>query len=270
MSFAGPCALTEQLAKMARSQSEGSRTALELLERTAAGKAGEIVGDSTRLGLASGGALENRDFLHPSARACALRQLGETGLADAELFLTAFRQADVGTDSGNQVWPSAQIGLRNIRLLRIQDPQLKVEFLERTLTEPHDADSDADLKIWAANQLCDRGALESLAVTRTVFLNLWSGRPGEVEAEFCETRIRVMHRDSDPVKAIATVLSVDSETRLLEWAVARLTSMHLQAADVALDRFADTISKLPGGSPTRQRLGRFKQQIERTRVTGAR
>jgi hypothetical protein len=110
--------------------------------------------------------------------------------------------------------------------------------------------------IWAFNQLCDRGALASLPLIQRSVRASWSGQYGEDELTFCETRIQVLRRSPDRVKALGSVLNVDGAegTRLQLWAIYQLDSMHFPQADAELDRFAGEIGRLPERSMERQSL----------------
>jgi hypothetical protein len=76
--------------------------------------------------------------------------------------------------------------------------------------------------------------------------------------------MRVVASNPDRVKALASVLTVGGDAangRLAGWAVNELNSMQTQPAEAELDRFAREIGELPEGSPTRARLGAYRQEI---------
>jgi hypothetical protein len=172
-------------------------------------------------------------------------------------FLASLKQADIGTDSGQQIWPAAQIALREARLRRITDAQSRNDFLEAILTEPHDAVSNSAIGHWAVDQLCDRGALTSLSAIQKAIRNRMNGQRDEDEIAFCETRIQVIRRNPDRIKALGSVLVLDNsagDTRLELWAILQLDAMHSPRADAELDRFASEITKVSEQSAKRQRL----------------
>lgn len=262
--YAGYCALLERVATLAASQ-QTSTVALELLERVAEGRTGSIrAGSEAQVGLVPG-ELQQKGFDIPPLRGCALRKIGETALPEAVDFLAKLKPADFGTDTTGQLWPAAQIALQTAFLNRIADPQLKIEFLERTLTELQGQKSDGAVEGWAVDQLCDRGALGALPVIQQSIRKLLSGQSGADEIQFCEARIHVLFSEPDRSKALGSVLSVDNgaeDTRLAWWAINQLASMHSPNADAELDRFASEIGKLPEGFPKREHLSVFKQAVQ--------
>ena len=254
--YAGQCKLLDEVQAATGSQSKVGAAALNLLERVALGQVRAISPEAqVEVGLKPV-ALQLKDFEEPTVRACALRKIGETGLPEAEEFLASLKQADIGTDSGQQIWPAAQVALRDARLRRT-DPQSRIGFLESVLTEPHDAVSNGAVRLWAVGELCDRGSLVSLSVIQKSIRNFWTGQRGEDEIRFCEARIHVIRRNPDRVKALGSALALDDgvdDTRLRLWAIYQLDEMHSSEADAELDRFANDISKLPKQSPMRQRV----------------
>jgi hypothetical protein len=262
--FAGECAVVGQAAAVAALRTSQGRIGLEALENVAAGKAHSVsTGAEVRIGL-SPGVLHGKDFLEPAVRACALRSLGEIGSPEATEFLSEFKPPPAAEDPGQLIWPAAQIALGEARLRNIGDTQSKIVFLERTLTEPHDAVSNSALTHWAVNQLCDRGALVSLSAIQQSIRNRGNGARDEAEITFCEERIRVVRRDPDPVKALRSVLKTEvnsNNLRIIEWAVAQLAKIGSPAADAELDRFASEIAKLPENSSAQLFLSRFRQEI---------
>ena len=117
---------------------------------------------------------------------------------------------------------------------------------------------------WASQQLCDQGASTALPLIERSITNNWPGTHGAEEIAFCESRIRVISRDPDRVKALRSVLSIDNEAvseRLIRWAVAQLDSMHSAAADAELDRFANELRKLREGSPQYLRFGLVRDEL---------
>jgi hypothetical protein len=126
--YAGHCALLDRVLAVTRSQSHTSTIAIELLERVAEGRAGTISTESeVQVGLTPG-VLTQKAFNEATVRACALQKLGESGLPEAVGFLEKLKPADFGTDTTQQLWPAAQIGLRVALLNRIEDVRSRIEF----------------------------------------------------------------------------------------------------------------------------------------------
>jgi len=171
--YAGQCALIDRLSTIAVSEPTKSASPLELLERVAEGRTDEIRVDSEAEVGVPPGTLQQAVFAAAAVRACALRKIGETGLPEAYEFLANLQQAVIGNDSGHQIWPAAQIALRDVHLRRILDPQSQIDFLEANLTEPHDAISGSAIEHWATDSLCDRGALISLSAIQKSIRNRW-------------------------------------------------------------------------------------------------
>jgi hypothetical protein len=270
--YFGQCKLLGQILDTAKSRTPATATALDLLEHIAQGRADTLpAGAEAQVGVPPG-KLREKDFRAPEVRACALWNIGASGLPGAIEFLSKFTLADVAEDPGRQVWPVAQIALRNARLNQVSERQSREEFLENTLTEPHDAIAKSAVENWAVDQLCDGGFLAALPVIRKSIRNRMNGQRDEDEVQFCEGRIRVASSNPDPIKALASVLSSSlnrtwmspSEDKLTGWAVARLDAMHSPAADAELDRFAADIAKLHGEPATQ--LWVFRETIQHLRT----
>ena len=88
---------------------------------------------------------------------------------------------------------------------------------------------------------------------------------GESQIRFCESRVQVLSRDVDRVKALASVLRVDDNgegnTALQAWAVEQLLALHRPEADRELARYSIQIDKLPEQSPERERLYSVREEI---------
>jgi hypothetical protein len=257
------CKALDQAVTIAVSQSQTSRTALDVLELVAMGRMAEISAESAaKVGLPTDH-LSDPGFSDPDLRGCAFRKIAATGLSEAEAFLRDLKRADVRTDDSLYIWAQSQVALRDARFRRIADPQLKIEFLETTLMEPEM--SRDPVGHWAVDQLCDRGALGSLVVIQEAVRKRRNGQRDEDEIAFCEARIRVLYGKPDPVKALGSVLSLNrgaEDTRLTSWAIQQLVSMHSQTADAELDRFASEIARLPTQSPDRGRFLHFREEIQ--------
>lgn len=262
--YAGQCRLLDKILAAVAAQPQTATIALELLERVALGRTPEINSEFEAQVGAVPGYLQNPEFKTPTVRAYAFWKIGETGLPDAVDFLAKLKPADIGIDTSQQIWPAAQIALRNARLKGIENPQAKVEFLKSTLTGPHDAISNSAVTTWAVNQLCDHGAHTASPEIQKSIRARMERQDGEDEIRFCEARIQVVFRNPDRVKALGSVLSVagvTEEDRLVRWAIYQLGEMRSPDADAELKRFATEIGRLPDSSPQKRRLTAFKGEI---------
>ncbi len=255
------CSLLSEVGSVATSQSRSSPVALGVLERVALGRIAEISAESAaQVGLRD--RLADTWFSTAEVRACAFRAIGETGLAEAVDFLQNLNRAEIGTDTSQEMWAASQVALWDARFRRIEDPQLKIKFLESTLTEPEMPRDPVGH--WAADQLCDRGALGSLVIIQEAIRTRRNGQRDEDEIAFCEARIRVVYGKPDRVKALASLLRVEKageNARLTEWAIQQLASIHSREAQAELDRFANEIGRLPVASPGRERFLQFREVI---------
>ncbi|MCC6367216.1 MAG: hypothetical protein IT165_27160 [Bryobacterales bacterium] len=255
--------ILDRIFALSLNEDEIGRIAIDVLEKVALGRLSNI-GPQTeaRIGLV-GGMLRRPEYGSATVRAHAFRKIGESSSPEALGFLTRVQQADVGPDSSQEIWPAVQIALTNARLSKIDDPRVKAEFLERTLTEEKVHYGGGELAHWVVDKLCDSGATTSLVIIRQSIRSRISGPRGESEIRFCEARIEVVSRSPDRMKALSSVLRVDgdAEEMLLRWAIYQLEEMHSPAADAELDRFATEIGKLPVSSQ-RQRLEILKKRIE--------
>jgi hypothetical protein len=226
--------------------------ALGVLERVAEGRPVEI--DPLAAGKIGLKPSEVQDsyLKSPSARAYAMRTIGEVDLPEALNYLSRLKREDFSSDDSGHLWPAAFIGLHTARLNRISDSQGKIEFLENGL------EGGGFIARWAANELCDRGSQKSLPFIRASIKKRDSSQRGENEIRFCEVRTRVLTHDPDRLKALVSVLSVNDDqsgSRDLElWAVGQLVALHLLEADQALERYRGEIDKLPAKSSAKERL----------------
>lgn len=262
----------DRLARLIGPPSQTARAALELLELVAKGRTDEIpAGSETLVGLAPA-QLHQPAYAQASVRAYALRKIGEANTHEALDFLQNLKQADLAPDSGLQVWPAAQVALRNALLNKIVDPHSKIEFLEATLTEPHDAISNSAIGHWAVEQLCDRGSMGSIPAIQRSLRYMWTGARGEEEIAYCEARIQILSSNPDRAKALGSILRMDNaevSDRLTRWAIFQLDSMNSPTADAELDRFSNEMGKLREGSPAYARYWEFKEMIRAHREARA-
>lgn len=250
--------LLDRISMKAAELSLTGTTALELLKLVALGRTQEI---STELEVKVGltvGQLRQKEFSSDSIRSYAFQKIGETDLPDALEFLATLKRNDIGVDSLGQVWLAAHYALANTLLNRIADPQLRIQFLERTVTDRGPAIN------WAAEQLCNGGPVASLALVEKYLREIRSDQYGEDEIRFCEARMQVIARSPDRINALGSVLSANTgseQDRLVKWAIYQLAEMGSSMADAELKRFMTEIERLPDGSPRKQRLSAFKGEI---------
>ena len=265
--YLGETSLLDSIFALTGTPSQTAATALELLESVALGRTSTIrAGAESQVGLAPG-VLRDPRFAQVSVRVHAIQRIGECGRPEALEFLQKLQRADLGEDTTQMIWPNARVALRNALLSRIADPQTKSEFLVKTLTE--EGDGRGLTAYWAANLLCDHGVSMALPIIRRSFRNSWSGQHAEDAITFCETRMQVVSRDPDRVKALASVLTVDNgavSDELIQWAVHQLDSMHSPSADAELDRFANELGKLREGSPQYGRFSLSRDELSRVRA----
>jgi len=263
--FLVECRQLDLVYKAVNADSPASQTAFEVLKLVALGQADGIDdGQRTRVGLKPE-QLKGAAFKNPNVRMYAFERIGAPGLPEALDFLENLEEDDVGTDAVHQVWPVAQIALRQSHLNRISDPQARRAFFEKTVTELHDPISRDGVVTWAVDQLCDSGAFASLPLIRESIRKRDSGPRSEVRIQYCEALMDVVARDPDRIKAIATVLRVNNasyDRKLALWAVYQLNSMNSPKADAELKRFAGEIAALPETSPQKRELGFFDKYIQ--------
>jgi len=265
--YAGQCRLIDNVAERAVPHPEQRGEALRFLELIALGQAKDVTRTTEALLGRTSGPLQDEEYRAPSVRGCALRALGRTGLPQALEFLGRLKQGDFADDSSQQVWPEAHIALHEARLNAIQDADAQVEFLARIVSEQ----VTGTTAYWASNQLCDRGASQSLPAIRESLRRNWSGSYGENEVRFCEARVQVIRSNPDRVKALAAVLTTwgSEDMRLLRWAVDQLDGLATPAADAEVDRFLAKAEALPDGDTRKQTLASMRQQVREERRSRA-
>jgi hypothetical protein len=123
-------------------------------------------------------------------RVRALQNLGKTGLPEVVDILRSFKFSGAAKNYPEdrdhpRFWPAVQIGLREVMLGGIVDPEARSAFLENVLTEPHDAMSKGAVLLWVITALCDSGSSPALPRIRQTLSDLWPGQPfAEEEAAF--------------------------------------------------------------------------------------
>jgi hypothetical protein len=247
------------------------RVALEILEHVAEGHPDSVSEESaSQVGLKTTEFQEFREayFKDSSVRVRALLKIGDTALPEAVQYLSSLTPTGLSADDSHQVWPAAQVALRQALLTRIPDAQGKIEFLENTLVEPHDAVSNSGVTNWTIQALCNRGSLTSLPMIQKSLFNSFGVQRAQEEMQFCESRMRVVSGDPDRTKALASVLTIDGgikDQRLTSWAIYQLASMHSSKADAELKRYSAAIEKLPAGFPDKEHLRQFSGAIRSLR-----
>jgi hypothetical protein len=200
-------------------------------------------------------------------RAHALRKLGESGLPEALRYLSAISPAESGTDYSHQVWSAARIALQVALLNNISTQQAKIAFLRKAMTLQNQGHPDGEVQVWAINELCDRGDLESLPAIKEWFMSAYSGATAERQAvQYCEERMRVVSSDPNRVNALASILRLGAQPPdaiLTSWAILQLAALHSPEADREIARFGAEIALLPRDSPARQQLGVIEDGIRR-------
>jgi hypothetical protein len=265
------CGLLNKIGAMAAAESTGS-AALSVLEQIAKAGNQNISADlEKQLGLTPG------DLHHPAysdvgVRVCALHSLGRTGLPGAADFLRNFNLSDAAGDKSNRLWPAAQIALREALLSGIADAQLRSEFLENVLKEPHDARSNSSVTHWAVDELCDYGDSVALPQVRRSIRNRGNGQRDEDEIAFCEARMQIVARDSDRARALGSVfgsvVSLEGSAegrRLIEWAMWQLAAIKSASATAELEQVATQLSALQKSSPGDQELSELVENINNLR-----
>jgi len=254
MPGSGYCTLLDRVASVATSRPQARAIALDVLERIALDRAGEINPETQQQVGLSPNQLQDKGFRATEVRICAVRKIGETALPEAVDFLKTLDQADLGTNEETvmllRVMGHGAIRIATLR--QIQDPQAQIQYLERTADEM----AGSGLGAWAANELCDRASLNSIAVIEKAFRKAWSGQYGEDQTTFCKARIFTLYGKPDRAKALGAVLNVETSTQndqLATWAIQQLALMHSPAADAELARFAKEIDALPRTSPSKER-----------------
>ncbi|HWR50595.1 MAG TPA: hypothetical protein VN428_05785 [Bryobacteraceae bacterium] len=260
----------ERIVQQAQQDPSLGQKALEVLRSVAEGHAEHVSRDAASRFALMQSELQGPSFKFTTVRLHAFRTIGKLGTAAAIAFLEQVTPDQFRQDEVYQLWPAAQIALREALLNRISDPRRKTEFLEKTLTERRDAIADGTVDSWAVEELCNSGTLNSLpAVQRWIEESFSTPNVQVDKVSFCEQRMRVMMRDSDAVAAIASVLSVSNnpiDRRLTQWAVNQLEAMKASRADEALYRFEAEILSLPDGSVQKDALRTYSVQIRDIRI----
>ena len=169
--------------------SQGGQAALELLERAAEGKTETLdLRSMSRMGF-SGSDIQRLNVRNSELRAYAMGRIGDSDQLGALRYLSNLHSRDLRDDESQIVWRAAMVALRNAQLLQIADPNAKIEYLESTVRE-----SGGVIKLWAIEQLCERGSSASLPLLREAILKM-NRTMKEDEVRFCEARIEAFSRD---------------------------------------------------------------------------
>jgi hypothetical protein len=204
------------------------------------------------------GQLRTPGFKDGTVRAYAIRKIAGMDDPAALSYLLNLKKSDTEPDPSGQVWAAVQIAIREAQFRRIPDEWEKTRFLERTKEDRSAA------AFWAVEELCNRGSYSSVSFVRASIRSSESGPDAETDIQFCEARMDVISRDPDRVKALASILSVNSgsaDSRLLGWAIGQLQAMKSPRADAELNRYVN--DSLPAGSPLIEKLAARRFQIRR-------
>jgi len=244
--------------------SEKAAAAHFFLAKVALGRTEDITQETLlRLGLESS-IHKEEGFRYYYVRVYAFRKLGETGSSEAIDLLANLKPGDIGPDETQQIWPGAQVALKIAYLARTTDPLAKVEFLEKILIQPRGG--WGAVGHWAVEELCERGSLMSIGIIHKAVRSRMNGERGEEEIRFCEARMRVISRDPDRIKALASVLRADygvNDDKLLRWAIHQLSAMRTRNADAELSRFVNEVDRFSASSPSQQRLVELRRYVDR-------
>jgi hypothetical protein len=226
-------------------------------------------GDAQRLNLTQTD--KNQMFpylLVPTVRAYALGRLGETGLADVESFLENLGPTELENDRTGQVRPAARIAYWDCRVRRLGKGDQAANVLEAVLFEQRDARSDGAVRSWAANELCSRGARESLPLIRQSIKSRNSLKDGDDEIRFCEVRIDILTRFATRQDALTAALRmVDDfqDFRIKRWAIEGLLKLRSPQADAALLQYANELRNSAPGTTSNHPVGFREDILERLR-----
>lgn len=255
-----PRLLIDRIATIAKVESKSGTAALKLLEEVALGQMYDIDPESlTKIGVEVGPPQQKAAFRDSSIRVYTFNKIGGIDMDESLDFLTNLKHKDVGPDTTGSIWPAAQIALASARLNRIIEPQSKIDFLEGLLNPRVPASS------WAMNQLCDRGSSLSMRVIRPYITLVWTDQYGGEDLQFCEARMHIVNRNPDRVKALGSVLSVDSDPnsdRLVRWAMDQLGEMESPAAYGELMRFKMEMKVIPSEDLRQGRFSNLSQVID--------
>jgi hypothetical protein len=248
----------------AKPGSERAHLALTMLERIAMGQS-DLIEDGWEVAVGlSPGRLRERvlgkaAFGDPYARAYAFEKIGECALPEALEFLTNVAPADLAPDETGHLWPASQVGLTTAHLIRAADETQRVEILRAALKTAASA--------WAEEELCNRGALLALADVKQMMRQRWSGKRGEDAAAFCESRMQVIVRDPDRVKALTSVfgsfismVGTYEGRRLLSWAIDELAIIGGPQAKASLEGFRAEIERILKTDPDAPHLADLRTQ----------
>jgi hypothetical protein len=209
------------------------------------------------------------DFL---TRREALGRIGDTGLPEAERFLSAVTESEIGQDPTQQIYQSAKLVLTMMIFRREKDPEQQIAFLERLLTSPGFA------RNWAVDELCDRGNVASLPAITASIKRQYPNSTGDELVAYCQARMDIVNRDANRALAIGSVLRVDvafEDQRIMNWAITQLSALNSAEADAILDRYAADVETafrgVPGAGSIPQMAIQFGyvKEIRRIRVERA-
>jgi len=177
-----------------------SAAALETMEAVAEGKSAEVI-----LAAARRGGLESHfgkevPFIDYNVRTCAMEMIGRTGLPEAIDYLMAVTPEQVGADESHSIYPASKVALAKALLRREADVGRQISYLELQLTTAR----VGEVALWAKEELCNRGSVESMDLVEHFIKRLDPFPRGDEFVTFCRRRVEIIRSDPDRAMALGS------------------------------------------------------------------
>lgn len=177
----------------------------------------------------------------------AFRALGFLATEEARRFLDERTQAELRTDEVDQLWPVIRIAFYQSQLMPFITEGEKFRFLESVMKAEHDNRALPGVLWWAANRLCDAGALDFLPAASRVFSRLYPASH-EAHVQFCQQRMWVIASNPDKMSALTSVLTIENvqaHPNMVHWAIEQLQQMRSQVSNDVVEKFLGSLEAIP-------------------------
>lgn len=245
---------------MGRTNPVDAEWALSFLRAAAENQPHEIdKASAQRVGLRQD-TMENAPFWDVDVRRTAFGLIATLPAVISIPYLRSVTPDSFPDDSDKtDIYPHVRIALYKANMLTRPSRVEHDHFLADALQMVPEDDWFIHVQKWSAEELCDRGVVDSLPLIDGFLLHL-DERSHPQRLHYCQERMTVVNSHSDRRTALRGVLTVEnarSNERLVHWAIAELEKLRTEEAKGVINAYLDQLEAIPGRSP----LGREVRSV---------